>query len=642
MTHNYPEKLKAEAYWELLRERFFWPGMYRDTEAYIAQCNKCVRRKSKPHVAPLQPILVSQPLELVHMDFLSLEPSKGNIENVLVITDHFTRYALAFPSKTQSAQATAKILWDNFIVHYGFPSSFISDQGRNFESELIAELCAIAKVDKVHTTPYHPMTNGMCERFNSTLCNMLGTMDTESKQDWKSYLGAMTHAYNCTPHVSTTYSPYYLMFGRHPRLPIDLQLGVSRDNVEVVNSKTKYVQRLRKNLNYAFGRASDCAAEQAKKYKRSYDKKTRGQALQKNDLVLVKVVAWTSRHKIQNKWEEDEYYVVDHPQTDIPVYRVKNIATGKEKVLHRNLLLPLGVQFQPEQDSSSDSESDDEDSQVEIKQHGKPPLLIDDRKLVVDPTPSVHKPSLIEKSGLSESVRYSMDSKIESGTSSKSNDPLDSDITLDSKYLIPVEDETSSLGNTGSTQVDSIEGVGQPSTLSLKDSSDHTLIDTKEFLDFVDSTSIKEEESEIKTEQTPPDPDETESITESQFSSYMSYHEGPDSSWLTNTRSKPEQENVKDEDQGMEDKGSDSAVEKDSISTVNDKETSVCDNDKTAQDIEQQEVQAPRRSSRRNLGAPPIRYGDPRVHSTLIPKSLVKVTQQVSKGFNKLYDFLLD
>ena len=147
----------------LLRERFFWPGM--QTEA------------------PLQPIHVTQPLELVHMDYLSLEPSKGNIENVLVITDHFTRYALAYPSKTQTAPATARILWDNFICHYGFPEKFISDQGRNFESDLIKELCKIAGVKKLHTTPYHPQGNGQCERFNSTLCNMLGTLSEEEKSD---------------------------------------------------------------------------------------------------------------------------------------------------------------------------------------------------------------------------------------------------------------------------------------------------------------------------------------------------------------------------------------------------------------------------------------------------------------------------
>ena len=140
----------------LLRERFFWPGMQTEATQYVLKCTRCLRRKTPSHVAPLQPIHVTQPLELVHMDYLSLEPSKRNIENVLVITDHFTRYALAYPSKTQTAQATARILWDNFICHYGFPEKFISDQGRNFESDLIKELCKIAGVQKLHTTPYHP------------------------------------------------------------------------------------------------------------------------------------------------------------------------------------------------------------------------------------------------------------------------------------------------------------------------------------------------------------------------------------------------------------------------------------------------------------------------------------------------------
>ena len=143
----------------LLRERFFWPGMHRGIAQYV-NMSISVRivliRKATPHVAPLQPIIANQPMELVHMDFLSIEPSKGNTENVLVITDHFTRYAQAYPSKTQTAQATAKLLWENFSRHYGFPEKFLSDQGRNFESELISELCKLAKVEKVHTHTIPP------------------------------------------------------------------------------------------------------------------------------------------------------------------------------------------------------------------------------------------------------------------------------------------------------------------------------------------------------------------------------------------------------------------------------------------------------------------------------------------------------
>ena len=107
---------------------------------------------------------------------------------MLVITDHFTRYPWAFPSRIQTAQATAKIPWENFLCHYSFPEKFISDQGRNFESELIKDLCRITIVDKIRTTPYHPMTNGQCERFNKTLLNMLGTLSTKDKIDRKSHI----------------------------------------------------------------------------------------------------------------------------------------------------------------------------------------------------------------------------------------------------------------------------------------------------------------------------------------------------------------------------------------------------------------------------------------------------------------------
>ena len=335
----------------LLRERFFWPGMQAEATQYVLKCTRCLRRKTTSHVAPLQPIQVTQPLELVHMDYLSLEPSRGNIENVLVITDHFTRYALAYTSKTQTAQATARILWDNLICHYGFPEKFISDQGRNFESDLINELCEIAGVQKLHATPYHPQGNGQCERFNSTSCNMLGTLSEEEKSDWKSYLGCMTHAYNCTKHASTIYSPYYLMFGRHPRLPIDVEFGLPKSNSGDNSSKSRYVQKLRRRLNYAFQKANKIANQQAQKYKSSYDKSIKGPQLQEKDIVLVKIVAHKGRHKLQDKWEpEEEYVVVEQPIAGTPVYRVQPV-TGGNRTLHRNLLLLLGVKLKPDYNS---------------------------------------------------------------------------------------------------------------------------------------------------------------------------------------------------------------------------------------------------------------------------------------------------
>ena len=428
-----------------------------------------LEKETPSHVAPLQPIHVTQPLELVHMDYLSLQPSKGNIKNVLVITDHFTRYALAYPSKTQTAQATARILWDNFICHYGFPEKLISDQGRNFESDLIKELCKIAGVKKLHTTPYHPQGNGQYERFNSTLCNMLGTLSEEEKSDWKSYLGCMTHAYNCTKHASTTYSPYYLMFGRHPRLPIDVELGLPKSNSGDNSSKSRYVQKLRRRLNYAFQKATKVANQKANKYKSSYDKSIKGPQLQEKDLVLVKIVAHKGRHKLQDKWEPEEYVVVEQPIAGTPVYRVQPVTVGNIRTLHRNLLLPLGVKLEPDYDSDDSILDEDDSSSDELV------ILEDNRNKVSDKGKAVSKSqsypnkskhvefdSNVDIFSSPEVQSNITDSKVKSESVVKdttsdlettSDDVIPEDISLPSQFLLPNLDDSSSNEETEVTEL---------------------------------------------------------------------------------------------------------------------------------------------------------------------------------------------
>ena len=329
----------------LLRERFYWPSLYKDAIEHLDSCRKCKLRKSRVPRAELVPIQASRPMELVHLDYLCLEPCKGQVENVLVITDHFTRYAQAFPAKSQTAKVTAKVLWHNFICHYGFPEKFISDQGRNFESQLIADLCKLAKVKKIRTSPYHPMTNGQCERFNRTLCDMLGTLETEEKADWKAFLHTLTHAYNCTRNSSTGFSPFYLMFGRHPRLPVDVAFGIHRIGEGVTFSTSKYVDWLQRHLAHAYEKAKTFADKESDRQKALFDRKSKDLRLEPGDLCLVRKTAWKSRHKIQNRWEDDDYVIISQPNCDIPVFVVRNTKTDQEKTLHRNLLLPLGYKL---------------------------------------------------------------------------------------------------------------------------------------------------------------------------------------------------------------------------------------------------------------------------------------------------------
>ena len=162
--------LRIEWKIDLLGDCFYWTGMLTDTTKHIKQCERCLRFKALPVKAPVQNIDATYPMELVHMDYLTMEANKGGKDvHILVITDHFMHYAQAIITSLQTAKCTGQNLWDTFIIHYGLPEKILTDQGHNFESDLLGELCELAQVKKVRTLGYHPQINGQCECFNATL-----------------------------------------------------------------------------------------------------------------------------------------------------------------------------------------------------------------------------------------------------------------------------------------------------------------------------------------------------------------------------------------------------------------------------------------------------------------------------------------
>lgn len=340
--HNNMGHLAVARTLSLCRDRFFWPGMARDVEDWIGSCPRCLRRKSPTNDrAPLVSVSSTEPLELVCMDYLSLEPSKGNFQHILVMTDHFTRYAVAVPTKNQSAKTTAEAFFNSFVVNYGLPKRIHSDQGANFQSKLMKELCLLAGISQSRTSPYHPMGNGQCERFNRTLLSMLGTLESSQKKDWKTFVHPLVHAYNATRHETTGFSPFYLMFGREPHLPIDIAFGIDRGRKS--ESLGKYAATLRSRLQEAYRTASSKVHHSQGKQKADYDKKVKGATINIGDHVLVKILAHDGKHKLADKWEEDVYIISSKPNTDVPVYVVqKENGEGRPRTLHRNLLLPIG------------------------------------------------------------------------------------------------------------------------------------------------------------------------------------------------------------------------------------------------------------------------------------------------------------
>ena len=340
---------------DLVRQRCYWPGMSADIKRWVQECERCQVAKdsgSVPH-SFMGHLLASEPNEIVAIDFTLLEPSRNGVENVLIMTDVFSKFTVAVPTRDQRASTVAQVLVTEWFYRFGVPSRLHSDQGRSFESALIHQLCCLYEVAKSRTTPYHPAGNGQCERFNRTLHNLLRTLPASRKRDWVSCLPQVLFSYNTTPHQGTGESPFYLMFGREPRLPIDFLLGRVQDPVR--GEVQDWVVEHQARLNVAFEGARERLLTAAGRRKERHDQRVREVPLSVGQLVYVRDLGVRGRHKIQDVWSPVVHQVLTAPAHQGAVYTVAPVQNlHQARTVHRDMLkavLPESLAAPPRAES---------------------------------------------------------------------------------------------------------------------------------------------------------------------------------------------------------------------------------------------------------------------------------------------------
>ena len=257
-----------------------------------------------PPIVPMKPLTFSGPGELLHVNFSSTEEivplgEEPVIRNVLVLQDHFSRYVVAYVVKDQTACTTARTLRNGYFGLFGAPTYLISDQGKAFTGHIITHLCGLYGVQKLRTSPYHAQTNGQVERMNQMIIHMIGKLEEDKKVCWSKHLPELLLAYNATCSAVTAYSPYYLLFGRRLRIPVDYLFPTLHDLPHQTKMEVS-VAAMQMRLKEAFAVARHFTSEEAAKQCHYYDRKAGAVALQPGDIVMVHTDGFVGKQKVKD------------------------------------------------------------------------------------------------------------------------------------------------------------------------------------------------------------------------------------------------------------------------------------------------------------------------------------------------------
>ena len=322
-----------------VKQSFVWPGMYKDIKEYCRTCILCQRR-SKPTPsprAPMQTELATYPFERVAVDITEMATSvKGN-RYALVIMDYFSKYVRVYPMPDQKTETILDGVLD-WVYDFGVPEKLHSDQGSQFEAGLFKIMCDRLGIRKTRTTPYRPQSDGMVEKFNGTLKDMISKYIKKDGSDWDVDIKAYSFAYNSSVHHTTGHTPFSLVHGFEPRTPLDAELGPPQRLVPV----RSYAEDRLAAMRAARELAKKNAGTAAKYATGMYDRKARQRVYHAGDKVWVRDFRAAAGGKPKLGLRYKGPWVVEGQGSKDGrgvIYRVRDSA-GKTKVWHHDHLKP--------------------------------------------------------------------------------------------------------------------------------------------------------------------------------------------------------------------------------------------------------------------------------------------------------------
>jgi hypothetical protein len=233
MLHNHPlgGHLGTDIVFNKVRNLYYWPQMYENIKEYIRACDSCQRRGRKRNPEPLQPIPVGNPFEKIGIDFVGpLSVTSQNNKYIIVATDYFTKWPEARPVSEATAASAANFIYEDIICRHGCPQVILSDRGSHFRNQIVDNLLTKFEIKHLYSTPYHPETNGLTERFNRTLCESLAKT-TVDLTDWDMNISAVLFAYRTAKQATTKIEPFYLVYGRTAHFPTKEGMEYSEKNL---------------------------------------------------------------------------------------------------------------------------------------------------------------------------------------------------------------------------------------------------------------------------------------------------------------------------------------------------------------------------------------------------------------------------